>query len=712
MENKKYHKLILLIFLATILGSKLGIANCIKANEAYEQLHFSLAIEEFEKCLDGNALTADLEKLANAYRILGNLSKASSTYARIRDLENMSIPAKIEYAYLLRATEDQQTALNWVEKCLAKHKGQKELINIKELLTDETKFEENRVYTVNYATFNSPQSDYCPSYHNGNLVFSSTRLSSKTIDGYTSENFSKLYIYDTKKLKVVNFAPEITGKYNIGATSFSKDGKEMYFTKNREKGNKNDVASFMIMQSKLENEKWSTPISFEFNREKFNFVHPTISPNGQVLVFSSDSETYNGMDLYFTKRKLGEKKWSVPTKLPNYINTYKDEVFPVFLSDSVLVFSSEGHIGMGGLDMYTIQYSNDKWSFPVNLGQPFNSTYDDYGLISDDGFTYGYFTSTRENDQGTDNIYSFAKHPDEYAELIIHVVDKKTGLGIPNVGLVLVEEDKNGILFQTDSLGKVDITIDLLKNSGLIVAFKGEIIKSLTLPLPEQLNGGEFPLEIIYDNPDFVLSGKTVSQTGEVIPNVAISITEDSAKTTKVLLSDDDGEYNLKVKDDTDYTISGRKENYFSPTEKLSTADIDRTKTFEIDKNMVFDKAEKGKIFTLKNIYYDFDKWNIRPDAAKELDHLVNFLNDHPNAIIELSSHTDARGNDAYNLKLSQNRAESALSYLIEKGIKPEQVTAKGFGETQLVNHCGNNVKCNQMEHQENRRTEVKILQM
>lgn len=158
------------------------------------------------------------------------------------------------------------------------------------------------------------------------------------------------------------------------------------------------------------------------------------------------------------------------------------------------------------------------------------------------------------------------------------------------------------------------------------------------------------------------------------------------------------------------YSIYGKKANYLSQTEIVSTQDYDRTKTLFIKLEICLDSADCGKAIVLKNILYDLDKFFIRDDAKPELNRLVQFLNDNPSVNVELSSHTDSRSSHAYNLTLSQNRANAAVDYIVSQGIARSRVTGKGYGETKLLNKCADGVSCSETEHQINRRTEVKVI--
>jgi outer membrane protein OmpA-like peptidoglycan-associated protein/tetratricopeptide (TPR) repeat protein len=708
----KFHYILLFLVLSIHTFSITKLSACSKANEAYDRLLFSIAIQEYEKCLkNNNKDLISLEKLATAYKILGNYKMSLLTFNRIENKEVMSIASKLEYAYLLNTLESKEKALEWVKNCLTQHDGHPQLLNMKDVFSKESKYEDNSQYKVDEAPFNSTFSDYCPAVFDGKIIFSSTRLIDKTkIDGYTSENFSRLYYYDTERQKVLPFALELNGQYNIGSVAFINKGKEMYFTKNRNTVNNKNVATFVIWVSKFKGGKWEEPVPAFLQKDNFNYVHPTLNPDGTKLIFAGDLEMNNSYDLYYCERKTLDEPWSAPKRLPDFINSVKDEVFPSFLSDSVLVFSQESPEGLGGLDMFTTRYVKSDWTLPVNLGKPFNSNFDDYGMMSDDNFLQGYFSSTRDNNTGDDNIYSFVKIPKQFFDITIEIKDSISGQPIKNVGIVLIQENLQNIVYKTDSLGKVFITGDKNNEAGIIIAYKGTLLKTLKLSEIQPDKNDEAKISVQYTSDEFIISGITKNQKGDVVPDVELAFTEKETNKSKKVTSDNSGEFEVSAKPNTSYEITTIKEGYFTPVSDINTSNFSRKDGLNINTSVKVEKAEPNKIFQLKNIYYDFDKWTLRKESISELNNLITFLQNNPLVKISIDSHTDARGVDEYNLWLSQKRSESVISYLADKNIDLSRIKARGLGEKLLVNECNNNTECIEEKHQENRRTELVIL--
>ncbi|MFC7526906.1 OmpA family protein [Parapedobacter sp. GCM10030251] len=198
--------------------------------------------------------------------------------------------------------------------------------------------------------------------------------------------------------------------------------------------------------------------------------------------------------------------------------------------------------------------------------------------------------------------------------------------------------------------------------------------------------------------------------TKDRLADVSVTLYDGKREIVARKRTDGSGTFEFVLDRDRQYTVLGQKEKYHGDSARVSTAGITMSDTLEVAL-LLEPIFEVGRTFELENIYYDFDKHNIRPDAAAVLDELVRTLRDNPTLRIELSSHTDSRGSDAYNMALSQRRAQSAVDYLVSRGIARERMVARGYGETRLVNGCGNGVPCSREDHQANRRTEVTVLE-
>jgi outer membrane protein OmpA-like peptidoglycan-associated protein len=417
---------------------------------------------------------------------------------------------------------------------------------------------------------------------------------------------------------------DVNGKFHDGPAAFSNDSV-MYFTRDNYMGKKeqkdnNKVVDLKIYQSTNRNNVWTSVQEVPFNSKDYSTGHPTLSKDGNTMYFVSDMPGgLGGTDIWMTKKVDG--KWGAPVNMGPNINTFFDEMFPTLVGDTMLYFSSLGHINIGGLDIFTSVLRNGVWSEAENMGYPINTSADDFGISINDSTGGGLFSSDRANSM-EDNIYSF-KRNDLHFNLTGTVVEKQTQRPITGA------------------------SIDLINKT-----------------------------------------------TGEKVNN-AVTMA--------------DGIFTFKLDQNTDYKVVASKDGYYSQSREVSTVGKKVSEDMNIDMKMEMERIIINKPIAIENIYYDFDKWDIRSDASAGLDKLVGIMNANPTIMIELSSHTDSRGKDDYNKTLSEKRAQAAVNYIIAHGIAKERLTARGYGESRLVNHCANNVKCTEGEHQQNRRTEFKV---
>lgn len=297
-------------------------------------------------------------------------------------------------------------------------------------------------------------------------------------------------------------------------------------------------------------------------------------------------------------------------------------------------------------------------------------------------------------------------------DILVVVKDKQTGLALSGVTVRI-----NGNNIENTSLSNAEGQAERIK-----AAEKGTYhitaIKNGIAGEPVSINAVDFDKagnliykEIYHDDPRFTLIGETVrANDSSKLPGIGTVLTNASNSTNMTQISDAEAKFVYQLEQRSDYNIVANQAGKFSQTEGVTTKGLDRSKTLYVTLKLGINDLDAGAVFVLKNIHYDFDQSYIKAEAGRILDNLVNVMSQNPTLKIELSSHTDSRGKDAYNLRLSQQRAEAAVNYLVNKGIEKTRMVAKGYGETRLLNNCGNGVTCNEDEHQANRRTEIKVL--
>lgn len=572
---------------------------------------------------------------------------------------------------------------------------------------------------INAAGINSKQSDFAPGFFTqGKIIFSSARgegAGAERVYNWTQQPYLNVFsaniLADSTLGNAQVLGDDINTRNHEGSMTFDAISNTMYFTKNNlVRGSvkqANGGRLFLgIYSTKTTNDGTFGELTrFEYNNKEWSTGHPTVSPSGKRLYFVSDKPGgQGGTDIYFCEKE-GEK-WGTPKNAGPTINTAYNEAFPFALNDSTLYFASEGHIGLGGYDVFYIN-ANDSTAEANNMGYPVNTHYDDFALITFPTEERGYFSSNRPGGSGDDDIYIYSLHAPDSVKVQGVVLDERTKLPLNDVLVSFKNPDGSIIQTRTDNNGRYAVNVPYSK----VINIAGE--KKDYEPSAVKVNTTTRGLE--YTAPDmflkkidFVASGRVVYDAdGSPAEGATVKLMDDNQNVLETFTTKADGQYKFNLKPDMNYKLEVSKTEYVLLTKEFNTKP-------SAPKNIVNDfrlfKLEKGTVVRLDNIYYDYGKFNIRPDAALELNKLVQILKDNPTMKIELSSHTDARGSDSYNLKLSDNRAKSAVEYLISQGIAKERLIAKGYGETKLLNQCGNNVKCTEEEHQFNRRTEFTIL--
>lgn len=407
----------------------------------------------------------------------------------------------------------------------------------------------------------------------------------------------------------------------------------------------------------------------------------TFSNTGDVVYFTrsnyyksdlkKSSKGENNLKLF--KAKLVDGKWKQLEELPFNSDEYSVGHPCLAKDQKTLYFISDMPGGYGGTDIYSSVFDGSNWSKPENMGKEINTPGNEmFPFIADDGTFY--FSSDAHNNLGGLDVFASSYDSKNKKWLQVENLNYPLNSSKDDFAFVMKGDNKTGYI--SSNRNEVDNIYEFKKH-----------------------------------DPSFNLLGKvTVKGKGTPFAGVTIILIDETndAKNARItVLTDKNGQFKFKLKTNTDYIVYGTKENYFTQSIELSTKgekySKDYTANFELEEIVI------EKPIVLENIYYDLDKWNIRSDAAVELDKLVKLLNDNPNVHIEMGSHTDARAGDHYNLVLSDKRAKAAVEFLVFRGIDASRLKYKGYGETKLVNRCKSNVECTEEEHQQNRRTEFKV---
>jgi outer membrane protein OmpA-like peptidoglycan-associated protein len=563
---------------------------------------------------------------------------------------------------------------------------------------------------ISATNINTTASDFGPAFVKNELWYS--QFTDKEIAKLARGAKRKVY-YNIFTSPVDNFG-EILGKGNIVLEEVSKGyhaGPVSYCAKTSELfvtlSNISDVLvegkvfqkakiRLKIIVLKEEDGAWKLKEDFPFNSAAYSVGHPAISLTGDTLLFASNIPDYGygKTDIYMSVRQNG--KWQKPINLGQEINTIENEMFPFLFRNNTLIFASSGRKeGKGGLDLYYSCLTQSGFSTPESISE-LNSSSDDFALTIHPNEKIGYFNSKRAGGTGDDDIYKIEIEVPVMKTVAGKVIDDATEQPIAGAKVVLTNcNNKELGKVNSDLSGKFSFLIeeeDCLMLACSKTPYHNEELKITKANTIIRLKG-DYDLELR------VIDKKSLA----VIPNVSVTFNDGDYNTNE------QGLIKRQLKAHSNYRAISDIDGYMNESVSFST---DKVPFGTIKKTIKVEKVVVGQKFTLENIYYDFNKWDILPESEIELDKLVKVMNDNSSWKVELGSHTDSRGSDKYNLRLSQKRSDSAVDYIISKGIDKNRITAKGYGETQLVNKCKNGIKCSDEEHRKNRRTEFKILKI
>ena len=643
MKNKVIIYIAFLSVLAT--AGYAQTAGIKKADKQYAKFAYIDATQTYERVAAKGYKSADMfQKLGNAYYFNAELEKANKWYD---ELFAMNTELDPEYYYRYSQTlksvkqyaKADQMMVKFNEKNAEDLRGK--IFKSKQDYMDEINANSGR-YEITDAGINSAYSDYGSAYLGNKVVFASSRDTGRFAQRkhkWTNQYFTNLYAADMAADGTLGepkkFAKNMNSKFHEDTPVFTKDGNTMYFTRNNYNNGKKGkdsgkITLLKIYKTSFVDSVWQDATELPFNNDNYSVAHPVLSPDNKTMYFASDMPGTHGQSDLWKVKINDDGSFGTPENLGTTINTEGKETFPELTNENELYFASDGHPGLGGLDIFMAKLNEDgTFRSPLNVGAPANSPKDDFAYLIDTKTRKGFLSSNRDGGKGYDDIYKFL----ETRKLVC-------------------EQTLSGIV--------------------------------------------------------------TDLETGEILPNTKVTLFDDKFNKLKEVMSDDKGFYDMgTVECGKAYYIRGEKETYETKEQKITIS----KETGKTDLPIQLEKKVKpvtvgddlAKAFGIKIIYFDLDKWNIRPDAALELEKILDVMKQYPNMKIDVRSHTDCRASHKYNEKLSDRRAKSTMAWLVKNGVEANRLTGKGYGETQLINKCADGVQCTEEEHQANRRSEFII---
>ncbi len=625
--------LYLVIFMLGISSLHAQNKNVLKADKLFNKFEFVDAAKVYAAIVEkGKGNSYVYKQLGDCYYNMYDAKNATKWYEKAVGDKNIGKEVYYKYAQMLKANGNYEEANKYMAKFAAMAPADFRAIAFKKdpnyvpkLLSQEKKF------NVQPLLINAESvQDFGGFVQDGKFYFTSARdkegkaktydwTAQPTIDLYQAGITEEGTFYDIEALQ-----GDVNTKYNEGTMALSPDGNTIYFSRN----NYNDgkfakdsvgVSNIKIYKASKVDNRWTAVQELPFNSDNFSTGHPAVTADGKHLYFASNRPGGYGQSDIYVVAINDDGSFGEPENLGQRINTEGNEKFPFMSDKNNFYFSSDGHQGLGGLDVFFSRFIDGKYTKVRNVGTPLNSGADDFSFWIDEAKETGFFSSNRGVNGLDDDIYSFkALAPLCDVLMTVHVTDKKTGKPLANTAVAIADSEGNQI------------------------------------------------------------GTKTTDENGVVEYMTACS---------------------------TDYVLNATKDEY-----EGKKVDVKGTDEEESEVSIALNPIEKIIVedqIVLNPIYFDFDKSNIRKDAAFELDKVVQVMMKYPEMLVHAESHTDKRGTNAYNMKLSDRRAKTTVQYIISKGIDASRISGDGYGESQPKVDC---TKCTDEEHQLNRRSEFIIV--
>lgn len=627
---KKIYTFLLLIMVCASMATAQN-AKTKKADQLYDQLAYTDAAEAYQKLLKkGEGSRYVYERLANSYFYINDTKKAETYYKRVVKGRDVDAESVYNYAQSLKAN-GKFSDYNTQMKAFAamKPNDSRAIEFMKNPNYVPTIMDKVQRYSATNMDINSKYADFGGTLIGNEFYFASGRNTSRKTYQWNEEPFLDIY-----KANVVGgtvkdaslFNSKINTKYHESNPVFTQDGKRMYFDRNDYHEGDFDKSAEGINQINLyyaENVtgEWKDVQSAHFNSDEYSTGHPAISPDGKTLYFVSDMPGGKGKSDIYMAAINADGSLGTPALLGDGINTEGKEVFPFVDANGTLYFSSDGHLGIGGLDVFYAEPRGKGFGEVKNMGTGVNSSDDDFAFKFDAAARTGYVSSNRQGGKGSDDIYS---------------------------------------------------------------------VKELELPCEVNIT-----VQVIDEN------------TKKPIAGARVDLYDKFENKLSTMTTDANGGATFKAECDKEHVIQGVAKDYESNAVTIEGGnDTDLSATLAlrpIEAIIVDDQIE------LNPILFDYDKSNIKPQAAFELDKLVALMKKYPALVVKVESHTDNRASNSYNMNLSERRAQSTVQYVISKGIDRNRISGSGFGETRPAVSCGDG--CTEAQHQQNRRSEFIIVE-
>lgn len=644
-----------------------------KGKRYFSKKEYAQAIPYFKNYIRGHNDKPIKRKLLWCY-LESNLNEKAMTLLKnmVNDSEAEAIDF-LNYANLFKKLHKYEEAKFWYKKYNRLNPSDKNALqhiqscNLINELTDDS------LFIAKAININTPQTDYATTLYKDGLILVSGRSNkqSKRINKNNTDHYFNLYYskknngnYSEPEL----FSDDLNTKYHEGSASFSANEEFIYFSRNKGIINLNGEAQLNIYMSRFNKGKWDKPELFQHASDDYSTGHPSISKDGKRIFFISNMPGgYGGTDVYYCQKQ--GFIWGPPINLGLNINTSGNEMFPYISNDNYLYFASSGHIGFGGLDIFKSAFEQNHWSYPINIGFPFNSPKDDFGYIYDRAKDLGYFSSNRNN---SDDIFEFQKNKTKLKSLNGKISVMKANDAIDSIEVILMDKNIIEDKTYTDNTGSFEFSIFKDKNYSLIIQKPGFKTKRV-LYFPQSSEENKNIQIKMEQSPWTTITAYIKNQFSlKSIKGAKLEIVNKTYKLRTDCTTDAKGYFALDVDPENDYDLIVTKPGYY--TKVITNYKHDKVQSIDLI------KTKGNQTIELNSSTFSDESCLLSETTKDELNDIIEILNHNLDILIEIRASTKLDKGNKKNKALCLKRATEAGNYIISQGIPANRINTKAIG--------------------------------
>ena len=667
-----------------------------RAEKLFERYAFHSAIDVYKDVVSKDAAHKQaMLRLGDCYRLLNDYEQAARWYGDAGISAEVPTEYRLFYGMALQASGRCDEAIEHFQAYADHMPGDSRGTELTAACADVGAFHgDEDLFRIGHAEgLNSPASDFGPAFHGEAIVFASARGEGSFIKrrhAWTGQPFLDLWVAESgdEGFEEPNrFSARLNGRFHEGPLSFDPDGT-VYFTRNPAGKDEGDSRKLQVFRANVtETDAWEEATVVDLGAPEFSNAHPTISADGNQMIFASDRpDGFGGSDLWMSTRDA--EGWSDPVNLGPEVNTEGEEVFPFLHADGTLYFSSDGHAGLGGLDQFSAEIRDTRGRRVRNMGYPLNTNADDFGLIWDEHRERGFFASNREGGLGSDDIYTMAKI---VVLLSGEIFDEKTGDLLTNA---VIRLDDGTYEKNAEAMDDGTFEFEVGPNRKLRVEASVEGYETASVELATKEGEQDYTIRVPMRRLT-AFDGSVVDIEGHPVADVEVSLFDATGELVERIRTDEEGLFAFSGVVNGPYEVEASKVGF---TGLRMPAD------------------PMGLRFTLRpectfaNVYFDYGEEGLRTDARHALGEVLAALKADPDLRLEVHSHTDARSSHRFNDALSERRTGAVVEWLIGQGVEIDRLVPLASGKRKPASDCGDDAACLEREHQNNRRTEFRCL--